>query len=112
MSKISNIILLKILDIILSEISNITISNSFVNVQFFIIKSLMFNFKNDIFKKNIVNSKFMKLKDEFKRIRCIKTITFYVKDFKFDLDDEKRFHLKIFKFENDDDFSFLSFINA
>ena len=72
----------------------------------------MFNFKNDIFKKNIVNLKFIKLKNEFERIERVKIITFYVKNLKFDLDDEKRFHLKIFKFENNDDFFFLSFINA
>ena len=72
----------------------------------------MFNLKNDIFKKNIVDSKFIKLKNEFKHIKRVKTITFYVKNFKFDFNDKKRSHLKIFKFENDDNFFSLSFINA
>ena len=67
----------------------------------------MFNFKNDIFRKNIVNLKFIKLKNEFERIERVKTIIFYIKNLKFDLDNEKRFHLKNFKFSNDDDFFFI-----
>ena len=112
LSKTSNITLLKASDIILLEVSNMITSNPSANVQSFIIKSLMFNFKNDIFKKNIISSKFIKLKNEFERIERVKTIIFYVKNFKFDLDNKKRSHLKIFKFENDNDFFFLSFINT
>ena len=72
----------------------------------------MFNFKNDIFKENIVNLKFIKLKNKFERMRRVKIIISYIKNFNFDFDNEKRFRLKIFKFSNDNNFSFLSFINA
>ena len=112
LSKVLDTILSKVLGMTLSKASSMIISNPFINVQSFIIKSLMFNLKNDTFKENIISSKLMKLKDEFKRIERVKTIIFYVKNFKFNFNNEKRFHLKIFKFENDDDFFFLSFINA